>query len=86
MRPITAGSYASIKEPKALQEAEPTIPIAEGKNAWISAAKGEATEFEVTATAAATKDTFTIKKVGGVVTHKCVTVGTQGGCPASIEW
>jgi type IV pilus assembly protein PilA len=80
------GSYASITEPKVLQEAEPTITIAEGKNAWISVAKGKATEFEVTATAAATKDTFTIKNVAGVVTHTCVTVGTAGGCPASKEW
>jgi len=80
------GSYASITEPKVLQEAEPTIPIAEGKTAWISVAKGKATEFEVTATAAATKDTFTIKNVAGVVTRTCVTVGTAGGCPASKEW
>jgi type IV pilus assembly protein PilA len=81
-----SGSYASITEPKVLQEAEPTITITEGKNAWISVAKGKATEFEVTATAAATKDTFTIKNVAGVVTHTCVTVGTAGGCPASKEW
>jgi type IV pilus assembly protein PilA len=80
------GSYASIKEPKQLQEAEPTIPIAEGNNAWISAAKGAAKEFEVTATAVTTKDTFTIKNVEGVVTRTCVTVGTAGGCPASKEW
>jgi type IV pilus assembly protein PilA len=80
------GSYASIKEPKQLQEAEPTIPIAEGNNAWISAAKGAAKEFEVTATAASTKDTFTIKNVSGVVTRTCVTVGAAGGCPVSKEW
>jgi type IV pilus assembly protein PilA len=80
------GSYASITEPKVLQEAEPTIPIAEGNNAWISAAKGAAKEFEVTATAAASKDTFTIKSVEGVVTRTCITVGTAGGCPASKEW
>jgi len=80
------GSYASITGPKVLQEAEPTITIAEGKNAWISAAKGKAAEFEITATAAATKDTFTIKNVEGVVTRTCVTVGTEGGCPASKEW
>jgi type IV pilus assembly protein PilA len=80
------GSYASIKEPKQLQEAEPTIPIAEGNNAWISAAKGAAKGFEVTATAAASKDTFTIKNVEGVVTRTCVTVGTEGGCPPSKEW
>src|SRR4030088_2365367 len=33
-----SGSYASIAEPKSLQEVEKSIPIAEGKNAWLSAA------------------------------------------------
>jgi type IV pilus assembly protein PilA len=80
------GSYVTITEPKVLQEAEKTIPIAEGKNAWISAAKGKATEYEVTATAVQSKNTFTIKNVGGVVTRTCVIVGTAGGCPKSGEW
>jgi type IV pilus assembly protein PilA len=81
-----SGSYASIKEPKSLQEIEQTIPIAEGNSAWISAAKGTATEYEITATAPTTKNTYTIKNVAGVVTRTCVTVGTAGGCPASKEW
>ena len=50
---------------------------------WISAAKGNATEYEVTATAATGKDTFTIKNVSGVVTRTCT--GT-GGCPSTKTW
>ena len=81
------GSYASITEPKVLQEVEKTIPIAEGKNAWISAATGiEAGKgYEVTATAPQTKNTFTVKNVAGVVTRTC-TIVVAGGCPASKEW
>src|SRR6202043_1233300 len=46
-----SGSYATV-EPKTVNEAEPTIPIAKGagKNAWVSAASGTATEYSVTAT------------------------------------
>jgi type IV pilus assembly protein PilA len=82
------GSYASlaVKGPEVLNTAEPTIPIAEGKgNAWISAATGAATEYTVTATAAQSKNTFTITNKAGVVTRTC-TIVTTGGCPASKEW
>ncbi len=79
-----SGSYASIKGPKQLHEAENTIPIAEGANAWISAAKGGENEYEVTATAPTTKNTFTIASKAGAVTRTCT--GTGGGCPASKEW
>jgi type IV pilus assembly protein PilA len=78
-----AGSYASITEPKNLSAVEPSIPTAEGNSAWISAAKGTATGFEVTATAPTTKDEFTIKNEGGVVTRSCVAASATnlGGCP-----
>src|SRR5262245_5820572 len=45
------GSFASIKEPAQIHEVETTIPIAEGSNAWLSAANGSENSFEVTTTA-----------------------------------
>jgi type IV pilus assembly protein PilA len=78
------GSYATVA-PKTLNEVEPTIPIAAGKNAYISAASGAATEFSVTATAATTENTYTITNKAGVVTRTCVTKN-PGSCPASKEW
>ena len=77
------GSYATV-EPKTLATIEPSIQIAAGgNNAFISAATGTGTGYEVTATAATTEDTFTIKNEGGVVTRSCVAkVATnKGGCP-----
>jgi len=78
-----SGDYTSVT-PTKLNEIEKSIPIAEGTNAWISAASGTGTGFEVTATAATTKDTFTIKSAGGVVTRTCVAASATnlGGCPA----
>ena len=78
------GSYATVT-PKTLNETEPTIPIAAGKNAYISVASGGATEFTVTATAATTENTYTIKSVAGTVTRSCTTKN-PGSCPASKEW
>ncbi|HWW91281.1 MAG TPA: type II secretion system protein [Solirubrobacteraceae bacterium] len=79
-----AGSYASIAGPANLSAVEPSIPTAEGNSAWISAAKGTATGFEVTATAPTTKDEFTVKNAGGVVTRTCKAASetNTGGCPA----
>ena len=77
------GSYATV-EPKTLAAIEPSIQIAAGgNNAFISAATGTGTGYEVTATAATTEDTFTIKNEGGVVTRTCVAKVTtnKGGCP-----
>jgi type IV pilus assembly protein PilA len=83
------GSFASIKEPKQLQEAEKAIPITESKgNAWLSAATGAAGEYTVTATAPATKNTYTIEGVGGVVTRTCkvdATIKQTGSC-SSGTW
>jgi type IV pilus assembly protein PilA len=78
-----SGSYTEVTTKK-LNEVEPSIPIAEGTNAWISKAVGTATGYEVVATAATTKDTFTITNAGGVITRTCkAAVATApGGCPS----
>jgi type IV pilus assembly protein PilA len=81
------GSYETVKEALQLQEVEKSIPIAEvNGGAYISAAKGEAKGYTVTATAGKSSgNTFTIKNVEGVVTRTCATAG-KGGCPASGNW
>ncbi len=82
-----SGSYASVT-PTALNKIEQTIPIAQGENAWISAASGTATGFEVTATAVTTKNEYTIKSLAGVVTRACTvnaTVKQTGSC-SSGTW
>ena len=81
------GSYASITEPKNLQEVEKSIPITEVNGAaYLSAATGTATTYTVTAKAGASSgDTFTISRSAeGVITRTCA--GTKGGCPTSKEW
>jgi type IV pilus assembly protein PilA len=83
-----SGSYVLMKEPKSLQEVEKSIPVAEVNGAaYLSAAKGEATSWTITAKAgAASGNTFTIaRNAEGVVTRTCTT-GGKGGCPASKEW
>ncbi len=81
------GSYLLMTEPKALQEIEKSIPIAEvNGSAYLSAAKGSATGYTVTAKAGASSgDTFTITDAEGVVTRTCATAG-KGSCPASGKW
>jgi type IV pilus assembly protein PilA len=79
-----SGSYEKVT-PAELNKVEPSIPIATGTNAWISAAApatGNA-GYTVTATAATTGDTFTIKNEGGVVTRSCAAASPSnlGGCP-----
>jgi type IV pilus assembly protein PilA len=78
-----SGSYANVTQAE-LNKIEPSIPIAKGNDAWISAASGKASEFEVTATAPTTEDEFTIKVVAGVVTRSCTakSATNAGGCPA----
>jgi type IV pilus assembly protein PilA len=78
-----SGDYTSVT-PTKLNEVEKSIPIAEGTNAWISAATGSGTGYVVTATAATTKDTFTITNTSGVITRTCKAASTTnlGGCPA----
>jgi type IV pilus assembly protein PilA len=78
------GSYASITEPKVLNEVEKTIPVtASTTTAYLSAATGSATGYKVTATGEPSGDEFTIENNAGVVTHVCKTPGEKaaGGCP-----
>jgi type IV pilus assembly protein PilA len=82
-----SGSYLTVT-PAELNKVEKTIPIAKVANsAWISAAKGTVTEYEVTATAPTTGNTYTIKNVAGVVTRTCV-VGApkQTGSCSTGSW
>ena len=80
-----AGDYTSVTAKK-LNEVEPSIPIAAGTNAYISAASGSTTGYVVTATAATTEDTFTITNASGVVTRTCTAhvASNKGGCPAGV--
>jgi type IV pilus assembly protein PilA len=77
------GDYTSVTTTK-LNEVEKSIPIAVSTtNAYLSAAKGTTTGYEVTATAEPSGDTFTIKNEAGTVTHVCETPTKKaaGGCP-----
>jgi type IV pilus assembly protein PilA len=77
------GSYEKVTQEE-LKAVEPSIQTAAGgNNAFISAAKGSGTGYEVTATAATTEDTFTITNAGGVVTRTCKpkVATNKGGCP-----
>jgi type IV pilus assembly protein PilA len=78
------GSYTNVTTTE-LNKVEPSIPItAAGNNAYVSAATGTGTGYEVTATAGTTEDTFTVKNEGGVVTRTCKpkVATSPGGCPA----
>ena len=80
------GSYATV-EPATINEYEKNIPIAAGNGAYVSAAKGTATTYEVTVTAQTTGDTFTIKKeANGEVKRECAEVQKgDKGCPSG-KW
>ena len=75
------GSYANLS-PTVLKEYEPSIQIAEGNNnAYISAASGTATSYEVTAKAVS-GDKFTIKRSSeGLITRTCEQEAGSKGCP-----
>ncbi len=80
------GSYLLMTEPAKLAEIEKTIPTAVSTtSAYLSAAKGSATGYTVTATAEPSGDEFTIKNTEGAITHECVTPTKKaaGGCPVS---
>jgi type IV pilus assembly protein PilA len=81
------GSYALVAEPKDVQAIEKTVPIAEANGAaYLSAAKGTATGYVVTAKAGASSgDTFTITNAEGTITRTC-TEGGKGSCPANEKW
>jgi type IV pilus assembly protein PilA len=86
------GSNATTEaiSPTTLAEYESTIPTAAGSNAYISAAKaGSSEEYEVTATAYKTNDTFTIKRKSNGTVERTCTEGTSGdkGCTgANSTW
>jgi type IV pilus assembly protein PilA len=74
------GEYTTMT-PTVLNKLEPSLNIANVNEAELTTATGTATTYEVTATAANTKDTFTVKRLAtGVVEHKCVSPGGKG-CP-----
>jgi len=77
------GSYTTV-EPKTINEYEKNIPIAAGSGAYVSAASGTATGYEITVTAQTTKDLFTIKKeANGEVKRTCKEEQAgDKGCPA----
>jgi type IV pilus assembly protein PilA len=81
------GSYESILGPAQLVAVEKSIPTVEVNGAaYLSAAKGEAKGYTVTATAGKSSgNTFTITNLEGVVTRTCTTKG-KGGCPESGTW
>jgi type IV pilus assembly protein PilA len=83
------GSYATITEPKVLNEVEKTINYAaSATNTYLSEAKS--TEggqgFEVVAKAEPDNNTYTVKRTGeGIVTRTCTEAG-KGACPANGDW
>jgi type IV pilus assembly protein PilA len=82
------GSYVTITGPASLNAVEKSIPTTEVNGAaYLSAAKGEANTWTVTATAGASSgDTYTIERnAEGEVTRKC-TVAGKGGCAAGASW
>jgi type IV pilus assembly protein PilA len=84
------GQYVGVSV-TALREYEPAIQTTEGgNNAWLSSvAEVESGKgYAVTATAATTKDTFTITRSGtGQISRTCSAVATgKNGCPSSNSW
>jgi type IV pilus assembly protein PilA len=84
------GSYAGLNGaggPGILHEYEVSIATSAAAGAYVSAVTAGANEFTVTATAANTKDKFTVSRnTEGVVTRTCVseTKGCSGA--ASGTW
>jgi type IV pilus assembly protein PilA len=74
------GSYSGIS-PTVLKEYEPSIQIAAGNNnAYISAASGTATSYEIVAKSVS-GDKFTIKRSSeGVITRSCEQETGSKGC------
>jgi type IV pilus assembly protein PilA len=83
------GEYSAVATKEELHKYEPSIVECIGstttKEACISAVKGEATGYEVTALSSS-GDTFTVKSAAGVITRTCTISGSSKGCPASKTW
>jgi type IV pilus assembly protein PilA len=86
------GSYAKVTQTE-LAAYEKSIPVSAaegtactGTNACVTAAKGAATEYKVTAESPVSKNAFTIENKAGTVTRTCTVNGkaseTSGGCVA----
>jgi type IV pilus assembly protein PilA len=83
------GSYSTVSDAE-VNKYEKSIPIAatEGgtctSETCLTKAKAVTNGYEVVTESPATKDTFTIKDIEGVVTRTCAAPGSnKGGCPAS---
>ncbi len=86
------GSYAKVTQAE-LAAYEKSIPVSAsegtactGTNACVTAAKGTATEYSVTAESPVSKNAFTIENKAGSITRSCTVNGkakeTNGGCVA----
>ncbi len=73
------GSYATAN-PTALHSLEPSINIAAGSGAYLSAASGTSNTYTLVAAAPGSADLFTITNTGTTSTHTCTPTGS-GGCP-----
>ena len=74
---------------EALNAIEPSINIANAKEAELTAAVEGATSYTVTATAANTGDEYSVKRLAtGVVEHTCKSAKKEcpGKLPASTTW
>lgn len=78
------GSYAGVSKAE-LKSVDPELDtVAKNNAAYISKASGTATTFAITATAVASKDTYTISRAAtGVVSRACTvaSVANRGDCP-----
>ncbi len=75
------GSYASLSA-AALQQVEGSIHIAaDGSDAYVLGASGDAHGYTITIAPATGAERFTITRVNGLITRTCTPAsGTQGGC------
>ncbi len=77
------GSYAALGSTGTeINNYEKSIPITSSeKEAWLSAVTSSATSYSVTATAAISKDEFTISRnANGEISRTCKSPTTKTGC------
>jgi type IV pilus assembly protein PilA len=75
------GEYGKVT-PTELKAYEPSIQTAAGSGAYISAATGTASSYEVVATSNS-GDTFTVKRESsGTIKRSCVQASGSKGCPS----
>jgi type IV pilus assembly protein PilA len=79
------GSYVAITAPSVLKSYEPSIvECPSTTEACLSAAKGEATGYAVTAKSTSGA-TYEIKNTAGVITRSCLPIKVGTGC-ATGKW